>query len=206
MAAPQQGRHVDLIRRLFSLKEPLNPSILEDFFPSIELTADVPELYRLRGERLYTGAGRGVSAVAVVGRVWLMNKKANTLVIVRRIVVTAQTAQGISINMTTIGLPLDGAGGQSNLEGSDSRDGTGTPGTTPGGDPSVANDTIGAGITVGAIRAFTGTGPLFLDTWYVLQPNYALTVTGDAAGANNDIMVSFIGYSRTVEPSELAQR
>ena len=203
MPTPQVARYGELLRRLLLTKGYSEGNVLEDYFPSLELTADVPELYRLRSERLYTAAGRGVSNVAVVGRVWLMNKKPSTLVIVRRIVITAQTAQGVSINMTTIGLPADGAGGQSNAEGADSRDGTGTPGTTPGTDPSVANDTIGAGLTVGAIRCFTGTGPIFLDTWYVLRPNYALTVTGDAAGANNDIMASFIGYSRFAEDSEL---
>jgi len=128
-----------------------------------------------------------------------------TLAIVKRIIVTSQTAQAINVNMTTAGLPADGAGGQSNAEGADSRDGTGTPGTTPGADVSVANDTAGAP-AVGAIRAFTGVGPLFFDTWYVLQPNYALVVAGDAGGANNDIMATFIGYTRQAEPSELAAR
>lgn len=203
MPIPQVARYGELLRRLLLTKGYSEGNVLEDYFPSLELTADVPELYRLRSERLYTGAGRGVSALGVVGRVWLMNKKPSTLVIVRRIILTSQTAQAFSINMTTIGLPNDGAGGQSNLEGSDSRDGTGTPGTTPGGDPSVANDTIGAGIGVGAVRAFSGTGPIFLDTWYVLKTGYALTVTGDAAGANNDIMATFIGYSRFAEDSEL---
>jgi len=205
MAAPQTGRHFDLIRRLFSLKEPLNPSILEDVFPSLELTGDVAELYRLRSERLYVAAGRGVSALGVVGRVWLMNKKPGTLAIVKRIIVTTQVGAAINVNMTTAGLPADFAGGQSNAEGADSRDGTGVPGTTPGADVSVANDTAGAP-AVGAIRAFTGLGPLFFDTWYVLQPNYALVVASDAAGANNDVMATFIGYTRQAEPSELAAR
>jgi hypothetical protein len=104
--------------------------------------------------------------------------------------------------MTTIGLPADGAGGQSNAEGADSRDGTGTPGTTPGAEVTVANDTVGAGLSVGAFRGFTGTGPLFIDCRYVLGTNYALAVTGDAAGANNDVMAAFMGYTRFAEPSE----
>jgi len=37
----------------------------------------------------------------------------------------------------------------------------------------------------------------------VLKSGWACVVAEDTSGANNNILVSFLGYERTVEPSEL---
>jgi hypothetical protein len=202
MARPQIGRFNSLLQALLSLKEPLGSSVLDDYFPTLDLFSQAPELFHLRDEIIFQGAGRGIGAVGVSGRVWIMNKQAGLLSVIDQLEVGSQGTAGlVHMNMTTIGLPADGAGGQSNIEGGDSRDGTGTPGTTPKPGTTVANDTTAAP-AVGAVQLVTSGNSLLFPCRIVLRTGYALVLQTDAAGAGQNVVVSFRGYERNIEPSE----
>lgn len=200
MASPEVARFGELLRRLFSTKGYAEANVLEDYFPSIDFFSDKPELLKLRDERAFVVGGVGLGGAGLNGRVWCMNKLPGTLAIIYHIdlgtAVAGQAQTGYVIDMTTIGLPADGAGGQSVGMSQDSRYGTGVPGTTPGSPVTVANDNTGA---PSGVPRTSGS----IDTRFVLRPGYALTVTARTAGVGNDAMVTFWGYHRAVEDTEL---
>lgn len=202
MPDPQTPRFGELLRRLLITKGYSQANVLDDYFPIIDLLRDKPELYRLRYERTFIGGGIGFGAAGVNGRVWIMNRKPSQLTCIELMLLGSNTQVGMSIDMTTIGLPADGAGGFSVIEGMDSRDGFGLPGTTPQVGTTVANDTSNAPAGVPVCYVQSG-GMLVIPAHYVLKPGYGLAVSTDTVGAGINIRATFIGYERPAEDSEL---
>src|SRR5882724_6998158 len=114
MPIPQTPRFGELLRRAFITKEYPSPIVLDDYFPSIDLFTDKPEMLRLRGECAFAAGGQALGGVGTTGVVWLMNKSPNHLAMVTAIIVSVRGAsQSIAVDFANnpAGFPVDGLGG-----------------------------------------------------------------------------------------------
>jgi len=201
MPATQASRFNLLLQKLFSLKERPAWNLLEDMFPILDLLSSKPEMYKLREENLFACSGRGLGGVGANGQVWCMNKVQGNLAVIDGLVLSSEgVGSEALVALTTVGLPADGAGGQNQAVGWDSRNASGGFVIKPA--VSAANDQTGAP-SFGGLRVQLSAGPIYVPVRIVLKSGWACVVAEDTSGANNNILVSFLGYERTVEPSEL---
>ncbi len=202
MPIPQTPRFGELLRRAFITKEYPSPTVLDDYFPSIDLFSDKPELLRLRGEQTFCGGDEGFGGAGTVGAVWCVNRTPSQLVIIDKIEVGMQGAAafvmaGLQNNPGAFPVPGNPFLGQ--VE--DSRYNVNLASY-----PAAPVDFTGVTIA-NASDVILGIAPLGSTViWpvrYVLKPSWALLVRSGLVGAGNNIFVRFEGYARGVEDSEL---
>lgn len=151
---------------------------------------------------MFAVSGRGLGAVGVGGQVWCMNKAIGNLAVITTVVLSQEgVGVGAHLALTTAGLPADGAGGQNQAVGWDSRNASSgfiiRPAVTS------ANDATGAP-SFGGLRVHLNPDTaVVVPVRIVLRSGWACVVASDTAGAGNNILVSFLGYERAVEPSEV---
>lgn len=201
MAAPQTGRFNGLLRRMLSLKEPISPSLLEDFFPTMLLVAGTePENMLLRDNLLFSGFARQAAVAAQFAVVQLGTVVKGFVTVVERFTVFAPAAAGITYQYGLTFSPVNGP--VLTPQSKDNRHGQGAIGVglVPACKMGIVSavvarvETGGVGATSGTIEVDTVVGPWVIPNGWILEVG--------SQTVNQDMTVTFHGYERRLEPSE----
>lgn len=187
---------------MFSIRETMaDINVLQDLFPTMELAGDiVPDLLRLRDERIWMNSQVVPAGVGVSARVFYGGLPPGTISCIRHIIAAAGSAGNLTADFTS---GQGGAGFTSRVQRTDGRD------VGPVGATQVSQET---GASAG--------GSIFqipLSTVPLLLPNVNLIMTdkaSDAAGSVRNLLFTFttvnvqlqftvFGYERAIEPSEV---
>jgi len=184
------------------VRESAPADLIGDFFPMLDLLASRPEMYLHRRELIFSHPMNAGATVGAVGRLWLMNKKPNCLVVVDSVIASTQGGVAIPVCYVTItnaGLPADNPA--FTPLGSDTRAASGV--SPPAGFiPTMATgavDTTQAAPLAPAVMNFAvpATGTLIVPCRIVLSTGWAVVFSGGVQ--NTAVSVSFQGYERAVE-------
>jgi hypothetical protein len=196
----QGGRWDNFLARCFPVKgRPVAPQLAPELVPIVVAQPNEPELYALRGEKLWHGFGfRQATAGQFSGASLFNPADSGMLVIVQCIWIGNDQVAARQYNLYGPGT------------GAITFDTAGTATTTPR-DSRYRGESIVAQLTAGSIGVIPGTSvgefrhpandQVRYDIPWILSPNNRITVFGDVQ--NNEVEVIFEWRERPAERSEL---
>lgn len=193
MAVPTTARFAQLLRRAFSVKGPIDPSLLEDFFPDLSslLGFVMPDQQRMRGEFLWC-ISQVISSGAATRPFINLTTPSGVLGVVTGMIATPSISDVIQWGYGGTGGPAGNPG-----TGSDVRALPNVNSATNFGTGAQAGDRVVA--FLGRVQVIAQTG-LFIPLSVMFDSRQQFCV--QTQGPNETLVVWITGYERSIEPSE----